>query len=114
MMRWMTVAALLLLTGCGNLPTTGDGVVALEIDIPSSLTLEEGQSRQLTARALNAQGEEVAAEIRWSTPDETVTVEELTGVVTGLAASGTGRVQATVGTLHSDLITFTLVPATET
>lgn len=111
-MRWTTGAVLLLLSGCGNLPATGDGIVALEVILPSPLTLQEGQSRQLTARALNAQGEEVAAEIRWLTPDETVTVEELTGVVTGVASSGTGRVQAVLGTLHSDLITFTLIPAT--
>jgi hypothetical protein len=112
-MRARTLAAVLLLSGCGNLPVTGDGVVALEVTVPSTLTLAEGQSRQLTARALNAQGEEVVAEIRWRTPDATLTVEELTGIVTGAAATGTGRVQATLGTLRSDLITFTLVPAPE-
>lgn len=110
-MHWRTCAAVLVLAGCGNLPVTGDGVVALEVTIPSPLTLEEGQSRQLTARALDAQGQEVTAEIRWRTPDETVVVDELTGVVTGAAPAGTGRVQATLGTLRSDLITFTLIPA---
>jgi hypothetical protein len=113
MMRSTLAIALGLLSACSNLPVTGDGVVALEVTQPSPLTLQEGQSRQLTARALNAQGEEVVAEIRWRTPDETVTVDELTGVVTGAAASGIGRVQATLGTLRSDLITFTLVPAPE-
>jgi hypothetical protein len=111
MMRWTVSAAFCLLAGCGNLPVTGDGVVALELTLPTSLTLEEGQSRQLTARALDASGDEVTAEIRWQTPDETVVVDELTGVVTGAASSGTGRVQATLGTLRSDLITFTLLPA---
>lgn len=110
-MHWRTCAAALLLAGCGNLPVGGDGVVALEVAVPNPLTLQEGQSRQLTARALDAQGQEVTADIRWRTPDETVVVDELTGVVTGVAAAGTGRVQATVGTLRSDLITFTLVPA---
>lgn len=111
-MRSTTCAmVVLLLAGCGNLPVTGDGIVALEVALPSPLTLQEGQSRQLTARALDAQGQEVAADIRWRTPDETVTVDELTGIVTGAASSGTGRVQATVGTLRSDLITFTLLPA---
>ena len=110
-MRSTVLAMLLLLSACGNLPVTGDGVVALEVTVSSSLTLAEGQSRQLTARALDARGEEVVAEIRWRTPDETLTVEELTGVVTAAAASGVGRVQATLGTLRSDLITFTLVPA---
>jgi hypothetical protein len=113
MMRWPICAALLVLGGCGNLPVTGDGVVALEVTVPSPLTLEEGQSLQLTARALDQNGEVVAADIRWRTPDETVTVDEVTGVVTAVAASGTGRVQATLGTLRSDLITFTLQPAPE-
>ena len=112
-MRTTILAALLLVSGCGNLPVTGDGVVALEVTVPNPLTLAEGQSRQLTARALDAAGEEVVAEIRWRTPDATLTVDELTGIVTGVAASGTGRVQATLGTLRSDLITFTLVPAPE-
>ena len=112
-MRKRFLTALALVSGCGNLPVTGDGVVALEVTVPTTLTLAEGQSRQLTARALNAQGEEVVADIHWRTPDATVTVEELTGVVTAAAASGIGRVQATLGTLRSELITFTLVPAPE-
>jgi len=112
-MRWTTCAALLFLGACGNLPASGDGVVALEVTLPSPLTLQQGQSRQLTARALDQAGEEVTAAILWRTPDSTVTVDELTGVVTAVAASGTGRVQATLGTLRSDLITFTLQPAPE-
>lgn len=110
-MRWTAVIALGILAGCGNLPASGDGIVALEIIQPSSLQLQEGASRQLTARALDAQGEEVVTDIRWQTPDATVVVEELTGVVTAVAASGIGRVQATAGTLRSNLITFTLLPA---
>ncbi len=96
---------------CANLPVTGDGVVALEVTVPGSLLLPEGETRTLTARALGRDGTEVAATIRWSSPDTTVAVDEATGVVTGLAPSGTGRVQASVGTLRSDLITFTLQPA---
>ena len=111
-MRWTLIAALVLLAGCGDLPASGDGIVALEVVQPTSLSLEEGASRQLTARAFNAKGEEVATDIRWQTPDETVHVEELTGVVTALVPAGTGRVQAMAGTLRSDLITFTLLPAT--
>ena len=99
-----------LIWGCGNLPSTTDGVVALEIDIPSPLTLIEGTSRQLTARAFNSQGEQVATDIWWRTPDSTIVVDSATGVVTALAASGVGRVQASAGTLRSDLITFTLQP----
>ncbi len=113
-MRKRGIAALMAIAfaaGCGNLPVTGDGVVALEVTSPGSLTLQQGASVQLTARALDADGNVVPeAEITWSTPDTTVTVDA-TGRVTGTAASGTGRVQAAAGTLRSNLVTFTLQPA---
>lgn len=97
-----------LLGGCGQLPVTGDGVVALEVTQPASTTLQPGQSVQLEARALDRNGDEVTTDITWSTPDTTLTVEEATGLVTGVTESGTGRVQASAGTLRSNLITFTL------
>lgn len=109
--RWLMLSTLLV--GCGNLPSTTDGVVALEIDLPAATTLPEGSSRQLTARALNRNGEVVLTAIWWRTPDTTVTVDSATGVVTAVAASGIGRVQASAGTLRSDLITFTLQPAAD-
>ncbi len=101
---------LALIAGCANLPSTTDGVVALEIDIPSPLTMIEGSSRQLTARAFNSAGEQVTTAIWWRTPDTTIVVDSATGLVTAVAASGVGRVQASAGTLRSDLITFTLQP----
>lgn len=109
--RLAVAAALGGLLGCANLPTTGDGVVALEVLQPTSLTLAAGNSVQLEARALDRSGAVVSAEIRWATPDTTVTVDSLTGLVTALAASGSGRVQASIGTLRSSLITFALAPA---
>lgn len=102
--------ALLLVQGCGNLPVTGDGVVALEVFTPSSLALPQGESRQMEAQALDAAGKVVAADIRWFTSDTTVSVDEVTGLVVGLTPSGLGRVQARLGTLRSDIITFTLQP----
>ncbi len=96
-------------TACSDLPVTGDGVVILEVTTPPSLTLRQGESITLAARALDQQGEEVAVAISWATPDTTVTVSE-TGVVTALTASGTGRVQASVGTLRSNILTFALQP----
>ncbi len=110
-MRAQLATALLLLGGaaCSDLPVTGDGVVALQITTPVTLTLRQGESVTLTARALDASGEPVAAAVEWSTPDTTVTVSA-SGVVTGVTGSGVGRVQAAVGTLSSNLITFTLQP----
>lgn len=102
--------ALLGVIGCSDLPTTGDGVVSLQIVNPASLALAESASVTLTARALDADGDEVAVAIAWSTPDTTIAVTDA-GVVTALVASGTGRVQAAIGSLRSNLITFTLQPA---
>lgn len=96
--------------GCSDLPTTGDGVVSLQVVNPATQLLTEGSSVTLIARALDADGEEVAVAIAWSTPDTTISVTDA-GVVTALAASGTGRVQAAVGRLRSNIITFSLQPA---
>ena len=108
------VAALVgvLMAGCADLPTTGDGVVELRVELPASTTLVQGETIQLSALAYDRTGAVVTdAPITWSTPDTTVSVDAELGVVTGLAESGSGRVQAAVGTLRSNLITFTLQPA---
>jgi uncharacterized protein YjdB len=84
-----------LLAGCGNLPTTSDGVAFLEIIPPRSLTLAVGDTVRIVARALDQAGQPVSAAITWRTPDTTVSVDEA-GLVTALSA-GPGRVQAAVG-----------------
>jgi uncharacterized protein YjdB len=84
-----------LLAGCGNLPTTSDGVAFLEIIPPQSLTLAVGDTVRIVARALDEDGQPVGVAITWRTPDTTVSVDQA-GLVTGLAA-GPGRVQAAVG-----------------
>ena len=104
-----------LLAGCSSLPTTGDGIVAIEVRIPSSLTLRLGDSVTLQARALNQQGDSVAGVIRWFTVDTAaVTVDSIRGVVTARKSSGTARIQASVGTLHSNPLTLLLAPAPTT
>lgn len=116
-MRRLTAGLVLLgaVAGCGNLPTGDDGVVALELTVPTTLTLVEGQSVQLSARALDRNGEVVsAATITWRTPDTTVVVDAATGLVTAVTGTGTGRVQAATGSLHSDIVTFTLQAASGT
>jgi hypothetical protein len=111
MSRAIAVVLALGLGACGALPVEGDGIVLLQVVQPASLTLREGTSVQLTARALDKSGAEVVAEIVWRTPDTGVLVDETTGLVTGQAESGTARVQASVGSLRSDFLTFTLRPA---
>lgn len=94
--------------GCSNITDVGNGIVALEVKVPARLELEVGDTVQLSARALDRNGDSVAAEIAWSSPDTTVGVVATTGQVTGLAP-GTGRVQATQGTLVSDFLAFTVL-----
>ena len=101
--------ALVLSAGCASLPTTGDGVVELVVELPADLSLEPGETRQLVAHAYDRSGSAIDVPIEWSTPDTTVTVNSSTGLVTGVAASGSGRVQAVTGTLLSNVIVFTLV-----
>jgi hypothetical protein len=111
----MRVFPLLLLVGiaaaCSNLPVTGDGIVALEILTPTRLTLRIGDSLTMQGRALNKDGDSVAATIIWQTPDTAaIIVDSLSGVVVARLSSGTGRVQARVGSLRSDLVPITLLP----
>ena len=95
-MRWFGGALLgALLAGCGNLPTTSDGVAFLEIIPPQSLTLAVGDTVRIIARALDRNGQPLSVAVNWRTPDTTISVDEA-GLVTALAA-GPGRVQAAVG-----------------
>ena len=84
-----------LLAGCGNLPTTSEGVAFLEIIPPATLTLAVGDTVRFTARALDRDGQPVSVALTWRTPDTTISVDA-EGLVTALAA-GPGRVQVAVG-----------------
>lgn len=91
------LVAAALLFGCGNLPTTSEGVAFLEVLPPALLRIDVGATTQFAARALNRAGAPVeGVVVTWRTPDSTVTVGETSGLVTGVAA-GTGRIQAVVG-----------------
>ena len=115
MRRFAGALVAALLAGCGNLPTTADGVAFLEIIPPTKLTLEVGATLRIVARALDRDGQPVDVPVTWRTPDATVSVDG-TGLVTGLSV-GPGRVQASVGDsqrLVSQFIVLTvLAPATE-
>jgi hypothetical protein len=106
-----SLVALALLAGCSKLPTTGDGIVAIEIDTPATLTLYKDSSVTLHARALDQQGTEVTAVVRWFTVDTAAaTVDSILGRVTAKASGGSARIQASVGTLHSSPLTLLLAP----
>jgi uncharacterized protein YjdB len=91
------ILAAALLFGCGNLPTTSEGVAYLEILPPAILKIDIGATTQFSARALDQSGAPVdGVVVRWRSPDATIVVDDTSGVVTGVSP-GTGRVQAWVG-----------------
>lgn len=94
--------------GCGNLSSGDGGVVALELRLPNPAVVEQNDTIQLRARALDADGDSVDAEIVWITPDTSIISLDSTGLLTTDTTAGTGRVQARVGTLRSNLETFTI------
>jgi hypothetical protein len=111
--RSALLLGLVAVAGCSDLEEGAGGVVALEIQIPALRTVEVGETVPLTARALDKDGNPVAAEINWRTPDVTLSVDPLSGVITGLTP-GTGRVQAITGLLASELLEFTVIARADT
>ena len=104
-----------LLAACSDIPTSGTDVIALEVRPPVPAQVEVGDTFQLSARALDRNGDSVAAPIRWRTADPiNIAIDSVTGRVTGLVAGTTGRVQVTDGSLTSDLITLTVVARADT
>jgi hypothetical protein len=113
--RGALVLAAGVLLGCSDLSEGEGGVVALEVTAPAGNAVEVGDTVQYTARALNIQGEEVAAEIRWATPDTAnISVDSLTGIVVGKAGATVGRVQASAGSLLSPLNLISVLARADT
>jgi hypothetical protein len=111
----IALGATIALSACSNLPSGEGGVVALELRLPSPPVVEQNDTLRLRARALNADGDSVAADVFWRTLDDTVlTVVDSIGLVTTSRTSGTARVQARVGSLRSDLVSLSLRPRSDT
>ncbi len=106
MRRWCRLLPLLAVAACSNLEEGQGGVVALEIQTPTITTLEVGEQVQLSARALDADGEAVEATIEWLTSSAALSVDAA-GLATGVSP-GVVRVQAAVGSLTSAQINFTV------
>jgi len=111
--RWALFLSVVGWQGCSNLAEGTGGVVGLEIEAPSLKTIEVGETLQLTAVALDKDGNPVATPIDWRAPDATLTVDAATGVITGVSP-GSGRVQAFVGSLSSELVAFTVIARADT
>lgn len=110
------IAASLAIAGCSDLADSGSGVVALEVRIPANTRVEVGDTVQLQARALNSDGDSVAAVIIWrATPDTVLAIDSLTGLLTALqVGNGTGTVQASTDGLTSNQIDFTVLARVDT
>jgi hypothetical protein len=95
--------------GCRAITLSDDRVIALEI-ANTAPQVFVGDTLRLAARALNAAGNLVTeVEISWAVVDTGVVAFDLSrsGLVTA-RVQGTGRVQASTGTLRSDPITVTI------
>ena len=101
------------LFGCSGLDEGEAGVVGIEVRVPGPDTLEVGESIQLAARPLDKNGDSVGTPVSWLSVDPTATIDAATGVLTGVSAGG-ARVQATVGALGSELITFAVIEPADT
>jgi hypothetical protein len=105
----------LLTLACGNL-AGGDLDRTIAIDILGSLTpeLEEGDSLQLQARAVDARGDSVPdAVIIWAivdTGDVGFTVDTSTGLIVA-SHPGTGRVVARTQGIRSGVLQVIVLPA---
>lgn len=106
MRRWACLLSLVGAAACSNLDEGEGGVVALEIEIPETRTLEVGEQVQIAARALDADGRVVDAAITWSASASAVAVDAA-GIVTAVQA-GTADVQASVGSLAAEPVVFTV------
>ena len=106
MTRAPLLAWLMLALGCSDLTEGAGGVVELQIREPAVTSVEVGEALQLTAQALDRDGNPVDQPISWRTADATVVVDN-TGRVTGVAP-GAGQVQAFVGSLSSEAIGLTV------
>lgn len=107
----LVLAATLL--GCSGLTEGEAGVVGIEVRVPGPDTVEVGETIQLSARPLDKNGDSAAAPVTWISTDPSAIIDAAGGRLTGIAP-GTTRVQATVGSLGSSPIQFTVVAPADT
>ena len=112
MSRLAVLVVLAAVLGCSDVTEGAGGVVQLEIRVPVVTTVEVGETLQLSAQALDRDGNPVSVPISWRTADATLTVNDA-GVVTGVAA-GTGQVQAFAGSLSSERVALTIITRADT
>jgi hypothetical protein len=92
-----------LLVGCSKLSGPKGQPVALEVLLPVPPAVETDDTLQLRARAIDENGDSVGAAIYWRVADTTLVLVDSSGLVTTALTTGSGRVQAHVGSLYSSL-----------
>lgn len=112
MIRLVGLVSLAWMLGCSDLTEGDGGVVQLEILVPVVTSVEVGETLQLSAQALDRDGNPVSVPISWRTSDATLTVTDA-GVVTGVTA-GPGQVQAFAGSLASERVGLTVITRADT
>ncbi|HEU4828136.1 MAG TPA: hypothetical protein VFT04_02970 [Gemmatimonadales bacterium] len=114
-MRGGPSVLVIVLAACANISDDGTGVIALEVQQPVPPFVEVGDTIALSARALDREGNPVDVPIEWRTPDPAnIFVEAGTGRIAGITPGTSARVQATQGSLVSDLISLTVVARADT
>ena len=113
MTRRIRLVLLAAVLGCSGLQEGEGGVVGIEVRVPGPDSVEVGESIQLSARPLDKNGDSVGTTVTWVSADPTATIDASSGVLTGVSP-GTARVQATVGALSSELITFSVAAPPDT
>jgi hypothetical protein len=102
----------LMVLGCSNLTEGAGGVVELEIRSPDTTEVEVGETLQLTARALDRDGNPVDVPITWFSSDPALTIDN-TGLVTGVAP-GSAQIQAAAGSLTSPQFLLSAIARADT
>ena len=114
MRRLLLIAVLAL--ACTEITGNSDRIIAVEIVGPLIRTVEEGDTLQLEARALDANGNVVQeAVILWAVVDDSIvgfTIGETTGLVE-TTAPDTGRVAAFADELPSEPVLIQVSPAAD-
>ena len=104
--------ALAAAAACGTLGPDFNQVIAIEVF--SADSVEERDTLRPHARALDGRGDSVAATIAWAALDTTLAVVDPASGRTVGRFPGTGRLQASTGTLKSNLLNIRIVPAADT
>lgn len=112
---WLGGGLVIAAGACSNLTTGSDGLVALELRLPSPPNVEQFDTLVLQAVALGSRGDSLPIPVYWRTLDGSIlTIVDSTGVITTDSTSGSPRVQAYVGALRSDIQTLNILPRADT